>query len=78
MALKRVKTLARTMAHSERLVPPGARLTRPLSTRSATSASVNPWGIGVVSTAACCTWSSCAAEYRRNREPGRGVGRACD
>ena len=44
MALNRVKTLARTICHSERLVPPGARLTRPSALRSATSADESPGG----------------------------------
>ena len=44
MALNRVKTLARTISHSDRLVPPGARLTRPSAIRSATSAAVRPVG----------------------------------
>src|SRR5215203_2850986 len=65
IALNRVKTLARTIAQIDRLVPPGARLTKPRSTRSATSTSVNPRESGVVSTAACCTWSSRTAGYRR-------------
>src|SRR5918995_29687 len=65
IALNRVKTLARTIAQIDRLVPPGARLTKPRSTRSATSTSVNPRGSGVVSTSACCTWSSRTAGYRR-------------
>src|SRR5918993_5102185 len=69
IALNRVKTLARTIAQIDRLVPPGARLTNPCSTRSATSTSVNPRGSGVVSTAACCTWSSRTAGYRRAARP---------
>src|SRR5918994_3911514 len=83
IALNRVKTLARTIAQIDRLVPPGARLTNPCSTRSATSASVNPGGSGVVSAAACFTWSSCdgrvptgGARVATVREEGTAVRRA--
>src|SRR5918997_1165166 len=49
MALNRGRTLARTIIHSGRLVPAGARLTRPSAMRAATSASVSPTGDGAVS-----------------------------
>ena len=42
MALKRVRTLARMMAESGRLVCSSTRLTWPAATRSATCAAVSP------------------------------------
>ena len=42
MALKRVRTLARTMAESGRLVCSSTRLTWPAAIRSATWAAVSP------------------------------------
>ncbi len=42
MALKRVRTLARMMAESGRLVCSSMRLTWPAATRSATCAAVSP------------------------------------
>ena len=42
MALKRVKTLARTISAVEREARTGTSLTSPRATRSATSAAVSP------------------------------------